>query len=128
MICQKCRSRDASVHVTSWRRPPEPPSTASQEENVDLHFCEECASVEAQTNPHLNPRLRCGPGSRPRKMRVIDVDPTHTLVKLLSAEANMMPENLALLTSRLPKDYAVVGLEFEVICNDAQFDWLRGLA
>jgi len=127
MVCQKCRLRDASVHVTSWRRPLEPPSAASQDEDVDLHFCEECASVEAQTNPHLNPLLRCGPGACPRRMRVIDVNPTYTLVKPLSAEPSVVPEELALLTSRLPNDCAVVGLEFEVICNDAQLDWLRGL-
>lgn len=110
------------VHVTGSRRVDSISGQPSANEEFQHHFCELCAS----SSPLVNPALKYGPDAISEKFRVISVSAERTRVRLLRTEGEAVPEEWSLLTSRLPPDYAVVGMEFGITCSPEELEQLKG--
>jgi len=54
------------------------------------------------------------------------VSAERTVVRLVRTETQPTPEDWSLLTSRLPPQYGVVGIEFQVACSSAELKRLQG--
>jgi hypothetical protein len=97
------------------------PDGADFNEPFEHHFCESCAS----RSPLSNPVLRYGADVIQERLRVVSASSERTRVRLIRTESDATPEEWDLLTSRLPAKYAVVGLEFEVICSPEELEQLK---
>jgi len=122
MLCEKCQEREAMVHVTGSRRVDSISGEPIANEEFQHHFCELCAS----SSPLVNPALRYGPDAISEKFRVISVSAERTRVRLLRTGAEAEPEEWSVLTSRLPPNCAVVGMEFGITCSPEELEQLKG--
>src|SRR5207249_2169382 len=95
---------------------------SSVDEPFEHHFCESCAS----SSPLVNPVLRYGPDVISEKFIVVSVSPERTRVRQLRTEAEAAPEEWSFLTSRLPPQDAVVGMEFAITCTPEELEQLKG--
>lgn len=123
MVCEKCQQLEATVHVTGGRTIESPTGQPISNEKFEHHFCEACASKSLIANPEL----RYGPGTRTEELRVISVSGERTVVRLVRTETQPIAEEWTFLTSRLPPQYAVVGLEFRMTFTPAELEHLMGL-
>src|SRR6185295_12021857 len=105
MLCEKCRQRDATVHLSGSRKVETVSGQTSANESFEHHLCEPCAS----RSPLANPALGYGPDAISEKLRVIAVSSEHTRVNLLRTESDAVPEEWILVTSHLPSHYTTVG-------------------
>lgn len=122
MLCEQCQQRDATVHLTGSTKVSASSGEADVEEAFEHHFCESCAA----SSPLVNPALRYGPDVISEKFRVVSVSPEHTRVRLVRTEADAAPEEWSFLTSCLPPQYAVVGMEFGITCSPQELEQLKG--
>lgn len=120
MLCEKCNEREATVHVTGSSRVAAP---SGVEETFEHHFCESCAS----NSQLVNPALGYGPDAISEKFRVVSVSPEHIRVRLVRTETEAAPVEWSFLTSRLPPQYAIVGMEFEITCSPEELEQLKGV-
>jgi hypothetical protein len=119
MTCQKCELKEASVHIAVL--PQEGASRGSTE--FTLHFCPECH--EQYERERL---AEAFPSEQPvqEQLRVIESTPKFTVVRLVRTESQPSPQEWRLVTSRLPKQYRSVGMEFGIAFTSAQLDYLKG--
>ncbi len=110
------------VHLTGSRRVAALSGEPSVDEAFEHHFCESCAS----SSPLVNPVLRYGPDVISEKFRVVSVSSEHTRVRLVRTEAEAAPEEWSFLTSRLPPQYALLGMEFGITCSPEELEQLKG--
>src|SRR5437867_11714800 len=122
MLCEKCQQREAKVHVTGTRRVDAVSGESNAKRKLWHHFCESCAS----SSPLVNPTLNYGPDAIAEKLRAISVSAERTVVRLVRTEADAVPEEWSLLTSGLPSDYRVVGMEFGITCSPKELQHLKG--
>ncbi len=114
MLCEKCKQKDATVHIT------EVVQATSQQ--VKHHLCESCADV-FQASDVVQRMLARVPMI---KLRVGDVSPRRTLLQVLGGEHD--GETWSVVTERLlelqiePFD----GHEFEVQDDEVYIEWLKG--
>ena len=94
----------------------------SADEAFEHHFCELCA----QSSPLVNPSMAYGPDAATEKLRVVSVSAERTVVRLVRTEKQPTPEDWSLLTSRLPPQCGVVGMEFQVTSSPAELKRLQG--
>ena len=118
MLCEKCQQREASTHLTVTVFSGEP----SGGETCEHHFCASCAA----SSPLANPKMKYGPDVISEWFRVVGVSADYTKVRLIRNESNAVPEEWSFLTSRLPSQYAVVGMEFGITCSPLELEQLKG--
>jgi hypothetical protein len=114
MLCERCHEREVTVHVTH--------SDGDAGTTTKHDFCESCAS----SSPVVDLALRYGPDVISEKLRVVGVSPERTRVRVVRTEPQAAPEEWSFLTSRLPPHYAVVGMEFGIICSPEELEQLKG--
>ena len=122
MICETGQQREAMVHVTGSRRIESFSGEPGANEQFEHHFCEPCAS----SNPLVNPALEYGLDARTEKLRVISTSAERTVLRLLRTETQPVAEEWSVLTSQLPPQYAVVGMEFEITSTPAELKRFQG--
>src|SRR2546430_10867138 len=107
MLCENCQKRVANVHLSGWKKVGDVSSERERVEQIDHHFCEDCATELQISSPLLNPSLRAGADARRLKLRVISVSPDNTVLRRISSEPKTREEDWIFLTTRLPSQYAV---------------------
>ena len=128
MLCENCQEKVANVHVNGWRRVSPGRNETERAEAVERHFCEPCAKELERTDPLLNPLLKAGPDGRRIKVRITSVTPDRTLARQVRSGSQAGTDDMVFLTPRLPPEYAVAGMEFEITCSKAELEWLQGKA
>ena len=127
MLCENCQKIVATVHLSGWQTTRIGSDEEQREERIEQHYCEGCAQELKQSNPLLNPLLKAGPGARTLKLHVVSVSPDRIEVAAIDSESDFAQKQRGFLTSRFPSQYAVRGMEFEMIVTDAQLKWLQGV-
>ena len=122
MLCEECQQREAMVHLTGRGGVAANSDETSVDEAFANHFCESCAS----SSPLVNPALKYGPDVISENFRVVSVSAERTQVRQVRTETEAVPEELSLLTSRLPPQFAVIGIEFGIICSPEELEQLKG--
>ena len=110
------------VHLTGSRKVGAISDEPGSDEAFEHHFCESCAS----SSPLVNPALGYGPDVISEKFRVVSVSPERTRVRLIRTETEAAQEEWSFQTSRLPPQYAVVGMEFGITCSTEELEQLKG--
>jgi len=128
MLCENCQKAFATVHLSGSRRTRIGLGEQEQEESFEHHYCEACAEELKKTSPMLNPLLQAGPGARIVELRVISASSDRIVVRQIGPDSDSSQPEWAFLTSRLPAQFAVPGMEFGMAVTDAQLKWLRGEA
>jgi hypothetical protein len=126
MLCENCQKSVATVHLSGWQTTRTGSDGEQREERIEHHYCEECAEELRQSNPLLNPLLKADSGARTLKLQVVSVSPDRVEVRAISPESDFTQKQRGFLKSRFPSQYAVQGMEFEMIVTDAQLKWLQG--
>lgn len=129
MVCENCKTRIATLHLSGWKKVRAISNEGEPLEHIDHHdhhFCEHCAAELKQSNPLLNPSLRVGPDARTIKVRVIGVTSDRVVLKEIGTESQVTPQEWSFLRARLPAAYTKPGMEFEVIFNSTELEWLQG--
>ena len=126
MLCEHCQKSFATVHLSGWQRNRIDSSEQQREQPFEHHFCEECYEELRPTNPLFNPRLAAGPGARTVKLKVISASPDRIVVRPISSQSDSTQDEWDFLASRVPPQYSVPGMEFEIVVTDAHLKWLRG--
>jgi len=114
--------------LSGWQRTPGEPGEEEREQRFEHHYCAACEEELRKTSPMLNPLLKAGPGARMVELRVMSASPDRIVVRQIGPDSNSSEQEWAFLTSRLPAQYAVLGMEFGMAVTDAQLKWLRGEA
>jgi len=78
------------------------------------------------SNPLLNPFLKVDPLARSVKLKVVSVSAGRVEVRVIQENSDSSQDQWAFLTSRFPSEFAIEGMEFEMILTDAQLKWLQG--
>ena len=113
MICQRCKQRKATVHVKM--------TDSDSVENVEHHFCPNCADAFRATDPVFRAANRAM-----INLRILNVSPHWTTVKIMGGVS--YSKDWEFLTSRLmqiEKDISV-GKEFAIQHDDRWINWLKG--
>jgi hypothetical protein len=126
MLCENCQKSFATVHLSGWQRTPGAPGEEEPEQSFEHHYCAACEEELSKTNPLLNPLLKAGPGARMVELRVISASLDWIVVRQIGPDSDSSQPEWSFLTSRLPAQYAVPGMEFGMAVTDAQLKWLRG--
>ena len=122
MLCEKCEKRFATVHLSGWKT-----TSHASREDFNHHYCEDCAAELEKSDPLLNPLLAAGPNAKRYKLRVMSVNPEAIVVRRIGTESENEMEDWIFTRSLFPpEDYRRVGMEFEVCCNEAELEWLKG--
>lgn len=114
MLCEKCKQRDALVHITEINH------VTSHE--VQRHFCASCAE-DFQQSDIVRRMLRRVPMI---KFRVSAVSPERIRLNVVGGRHD--GENWSFVADRL-RQFQIdpdVGYEFEMQEDEAYIDWLKG--
>lgn len=114
MLCEKCKQRDALVHITELN-----PITSRE---VQRHLCSSCAE-DFQQSDIVYRMLTRGPMIR---FRVTTVSPERVLVNVVGGRHD--GENWSFVPDRLRQLQIETddGFEFELQEDEAFIDWLKG--
>ena len=125
MRCQKCHNNEATVHIagTTTSRLREDPESSNEE--FKLHFCEPCAAEyqRAKLSKCLFPDLN--EAQITEQLRVMSVTLERTVLRLIRTEAEAMPVDWSLLTSRVGEAWPV-GAEITMTFTPSELEWLQG--
>jgi hypothetical protein len=126
MLCQKCKQKEATVHIAESRGDPPFSETATGSAEFTLHFCVACGEeyqqeVFART---LFPNSAEQPITE--QFRVVQSSPDRTIVRLVRTESQPVPVDWSLLTPRLPTHLCSVGKEFTMTFTPSELEFLKG--
>jgi hypothetical protein len=128
MVCENCKRRIATVHLSGWKKVRAASNQGEQVEHIDHHFCDHCAAELKESSDLLKPLGGGGQDARTMKVRVIGVTLDHVVLKEICSKAQATPQEWSFLRGRLPTGYAKLGMEFEMTFNNTELEWLQGRA
>jgi protein-arginine kinase activator protein McsA len=91
MLCQKCKQKQATVHIAASRGDPPFSDAAIGDAKFTLHFCEACGDKWQQEM--FAETLFPNSGEQPitEQLRVIQSSPERTVLRLLRTESQPVP-------------------------------------
>ena len=125
MLCEKCKQRAATVHVSD-REVAELSEEDVTNPNFNLHLCVACA--EEYHEQVLSRSMLPGSmdGQLKERLRVVSVTGKRTTLRLIRTESEVSPQEWHLMTSRLPSGVWQVGEEITLILTPSELEFLKG--
>ena len=100
-------------------------SSSDRVPSFTLHFCDACGK-EHERERFARAFPATGESPITEQLRVIEISPEHTIVRLVRTESQPIPENWILVTERLPERFCEVGMEFSITITPSELEYLKG--
>lgn len=126
MLCEKGHLREATVHVTGVPDDSASIGATKRGRCFSMSICQTCASNSDEQLLGGVLGMDLGGSFVWQKLRVLEVTPQWTTVRLIRSEDEHDSENWLLLTARLPKPGWEVGDVVEMALGPGALEWLTG--